>query len=126
MIADSATGSGFTGAIGYTTSKAEGEERGWRGWASEQLGISEPVDAVQTRNILLDEDPEMAAEEMRVTANQNERVKNERYSVSLSYHPDDEPYIDVADDGRREGEETGDDTDGEPDEYGAPVGHEWD
>jgi len=91
MIADSATGSGFTGAIGYTTSKAEGEERGWRGWASEQLGISEPVDAVQTRNILLDEDPETAAEEMRVTANQNERVQNERYSVSLSYHPDDEP-----------------------------------
>ena len=91
MIADSATGSGFTGAIGYTTSKAEGEERGWRGWASDQLGISDPLDAVQTRNILLDEDPEMAAEEMRVTANQNERVQNERYSVSLSYHPDDEP-----------------------------------
>lgn len=91
MIADSATGTGFTGAIGYTTSKAEGEEQGWGEWASEQLGISEKADAVQTRNILLDEDPEMAAEEMRVTANQNERVQNERYSLSLSYHPEDEP-----------------------------------
>jgi hypothetical protein len=32
----------------------------------------------------------------------------------------------VADDGQRGGEETGNDTDGEPDEYGAPVGLEWD
>lgn len=91
MIADSATGSDFTGAIGYTTSKAEGEERGWTGWASEQIGLSEPADAVQTRNLLFDEDPELAAQEMRVTANQNSRVEKPRYSVSLSYHPEDSP-----------------------------------
>jgi hypothetical protein len=93
MIADSQTGSGFAGASKYTTSKAQPETQDWKEWAESKVGIAahEQVDAVQTRNILMEEDPIMAAKEMRVTAGQNERVQKPRYSVSLSYHPDDGP-----------------------------------
>ncbi len=91
MISDSQTGSGFTGAARYITGKAEGEEESWTEWAKRQAGVEEKVQAVQTRNILLDDNPQEAAEEMRVVANQNGRVEKPRYSVSLSYHPDDDP-----------------------------------
>jgi hypothetical protein len=91
MISDSQTGSSFSGAAGYIASKAEGEEEDWATWAKRQAGIEEKVQAVQTRNLLMDDDPKMAAEEMRVTANRNDRVEKPRYSISLSYHPDDSP-----------------------------------
>lgn len=91
MISDSQTGSGFSGAVGYTTSKAEAEEKSWTTWARQQAGIEEEIEAVQTRNLLMEDNPKMAAEEMRVTANQSDRVEKPRYSVSLSYHPDDSP-----------------------------------
>lgn len=91
MISDSQTGSSFGGAVGYTVSKAEAQEESWTTWAKQQAGIEEKVDAIQTRNILLDDNPQEAAEEMRVTANQNQRVEKPRYSISLSYHPDDAP-----------------------------------
>lgn len=71
MIADSQTGTRFSGSVSYITE-------------------SEGVTQVETRNIFHEEDPKEAAREMQITAGLRERVEKPAYSISIGYHPEEE------------------------------------
>lgn len=94
MIANSQTGASFSGSVGYITSESAGttEEGGVIEKAKKKVGLKEKrVSATKTRNLLFEDDLEAAAKEMQVTANARERVEKPVYSMSIGYHPDDDP-----------------------------------
>lgn len=94
MIANSQTGASFSGSVGYITSESAGttEEGGVIEKAKKKIGLKEQrVSATKTRNLLFEDDLEAAAKEMQVTANARERVEKPVYSMSIGYHPGDDP-----------------------------------
>ena len=94
MIANSQTGASFSGSVGYITSESAGttEEGGVIEKAKKKVGLKEErVSATKTRNLLFEDDLEAAAKEMQVTAGARERVEKPVYSISIGYHPDDDP-----------------------------------
>lgn len=75
MIVVAGTGSGFGGLARYLANGSRGDDVDRAAWTA-------------PRNLLLS-DPELAAREMRATAEQNPRVKTPVYHLSVSFAPED-------------------------------------
>jgi len=98
MIIDSETNARFAGSVGYITDENAGGEsesglldRARSAFGLENGGEDTRVSTVEMRNLFHEEDPMEAAREMQITANARKKVEYPVYSISLSYHPRDNP-----------------------------------